>query len=84
MLKQRDDEHRKNPETNLQKIILPFSLPYSKNNTEMLKTPCDVRAKHLLIYYLNVKLSIILQKETFSVSALKFSVFLVMKLFHSC
>lgn len=91
MLKQKDDEHRKNPETNLQKIIPPFSFPYSKNNTEMLKMkPCDVRAKHTFnqcIYwfvYLNVKLSVTLQKETFSVLAFKFSISLVMKLFHSC
>lgn len=47
MLKQREYEHRENPETNLQKVIPPLTLPYSKNNTEMLKIKlCDVRAKH--------------------------------------
>lgn len=37
MLKQRDDEHRKNPETNIQEIVSPFQLPYSKINAETLK-----------------------------------------------
>lgn len=50
MLKQRDNENRKNPETNLQEIIPPFSLPYSKNNTEMLKIKLyDVGAKRTFI-----------------------------------
>jgi len=50
MLKQRDDEHRKNPETNLQEIASPFSFPYSKNNAEMLKIKlCDAGTKHTVI-----------------------------------
>lgn len=53
MLKQRDDEHRKNPETNLQEIASPFHLPYSKINTEMLKIKVyDTVSKCTFIQYI--------------------------------
>lgn len=64
-------------------LILKATLRCWRWNRVM-SEPSTPSTMHLLICYSNVKLSVTLQKETFSVLSFKFNIFLVLKLFHSC